>query len=62
MIKVNVYLTWSKIMALVVLLASVVVDIINGSTLALPVALPIVASMILGKQYFDNQKEIGKNE
>jgi len=40
----------------------VVVDIINGSTLALPVALPIVASMILGKQYFDNQKEIGKNE
>jgi len=60
--KLLITLTWSKIMAFLVLGCAVFLDVRNGGASAFMFALPFVSGLILGKQYFDNQKEIGKNE
>ena len=57
-IQISIYLTWSKIMALVILILSFVLDWCNdkGGTV-LMFAIPFVVFLITGKQYFDRGKE-----
>ena len=58
MVKTAVVLTWSKVMAFLVLACSVFLDVKNGGATAFMFALPFVVFLISGKQFFDR----GKNE
>lgn len=53
-IQISIYLTWSKIMALVILILSFVLDWYNdkGGTVFM-FAIPFVVFLITGKQFFD---------
>ena len=57
-LEIFITLTWSKIMALVILILSFVLDWYNdkGGTV-LMFAIPFVVFLITGKQYFDRGKE-----
>lgn len=60
--KFAITLTWSKLMALILTVASVYVDKIsevNGSVFMFTV--PFIVALILGKQAGDAVKEIKKN-
>ena len=57
MLKVNVEISFSKIMSLLVLIASVVMDILQESNSATMFALPFVVTLITGKQYIDYKKQ-----
>ena len=56
MITVKIEISFSKIMALLVLIASVVMDILQESNTATMFALPFVVTLITGKQYLDYKK------
>lgn len=56
MIKPVVTITWSKVMAFLVLACSVFLDIRNGGATAFMFALPFIVVLITGKQYFDRNK------
>jgi len=54
--KLFLTLTWSKIMAFVLLGCSLGLDLINGGATAFMFTVPFVSALILGKQYFDRNK------
>jgi hypothetical protein len=54
--KVAIELTWSKLMALVVLGGAVTLDIMNKSVTTFQFALPFVVFLITGKQIIDWRK------
>jgi len=56
-IKLLVNLTWSKIMAFTLLVCSIILDLINGGATAFMYTVPFVSALILGKQYFDKNKQ-----
>ena len=62
-LDILITLTWSKIMALVILILSFVLDWYNdkGGTV-LMFSIPFVVFLITGKQYFDRGIEKQKNE
>lgn len=49
-------LTWSKLIAFLVLGCSVFLDIKNGGASSFMYALPFVVFLITGKQYLDSKK------
>lgn len=53
--KTFINLTWSKIMAFLVLSCAMVLDIRNGGTTAFMFAIPFVVFLITGKQYLDSK-------
>jgi len=53
---IRVTITWSKIMAFVVLGVATMLDIRNGGATAFMFALPFVVVLITGKQYLDSKK------
>jgi len=53
--KILVTLTWSKIMAFLVLGSALFLDIKNGGATAFMFALPFVVFLITGKQYLDSK-------
>ena len=54
--KFRINLTWSKIMALIVLGAAFYLDIIMKQNSTFMFALPFVVFLITGKQFFDKNK------
>jgi len=60
MMKLNllVTLTWSKIMAFLLVVCSLTLDIINGGATAFMFTVPFVSALILGKQYLDKDKNL----
>ena len=54
--KTSITITWSKVMAFLVLACSMVLDIKDGGATAFMFALPFVTFLITGKQYFDRNK------
>jgi hypothetical protein len=55
-IEISIYLTWSKIVALIVLVLAFIIDMKHGGA-AFELALPCACGLILGKQWFDRGKE-----
>lgn len=53
--SINITLTWSKIMALVILICALIIDLHTGQTLAFPVAIPCVAGLLVNKQWTDRR-------
>jgi len=60
--KLLITLTWSKVMAFLVLGCAVFLDVRNGGASAFMFALPFVSGLIVGKQYFDSKKQANGNE
>lgn len=60
--KIAIELTWSKLMALVVLGAAVGLDVMNKSVSTFSFALPFVVFLITGKQFIDWRKNGIKQE
>lgn len=61
-VKLLVTLTWSKIMAFLLIGLAFGLDIKNGGTTAFMFTVPFVSALILGKQYLDKgKKEDGTN-
>ena len=58
MMKVNLFvtLTWSKIMAFLLVICSILLDLINGGATAFMFTVPFVSALIIGKQYLDKDK------
>ena len=54
--KFVIELSWSKLMALVVLGSAVALDILNKSITTFQYALPFVVFLITGKQFMDLKK------
>jgi hypothetical protein len=54
--KILVTLTWSKIMAFLVLGCAVFLDLKNDGSTAFMFAIPFVVFLITGKQYLDSKK------
>ncbi len=61
-VKLLVNLTWSKIMAFLIIGCSVALDFKNGGATAFMFAVPFVSALILGKQYLDKDKTELKTE
>jgi len=57
--KFDITLTWSKIVAVVVLGCAVALDILNKSITTFQYALPFVVFLITGKQLIDWRKKDG---
>ena len=57
-LKVLLTLTWSKVMAFVLVGCSMALDLINGTASTFMFTVPFVSALILGKQYFDKNKPI----
>jgi len=61
--KFLIELTWSKLMALVVVGCAMVIDVKNGAPgTVFMFTLPFAVFLITGKQFFDHRKEIKTNE
>lgn len=56
--KFLIELTWSKVVALLVLIAAFWLSLENESIQAFTYSLPIIVFLITGKQFFNNKKEI----
>jgi len=56
-VKLLVNLTWSKIMAFLLVGCAVTLDFINGGVTAFMFTVPFVSALILGKQYLDKNRE-----
>jgi len=56
MIKLFINLTWSKLIAFLILGSAVFLDIRNGGASSFMYALPFIVFLITGKQYFDNKQ------
>jgi hypothetical protein len=61
MINVNITLTWSKIVAIVLLLTISIASFMGKNTADILAVAPWVAMLILGKQGTDTAKEIFTN-
>ena len=57
MLKVNIEISFSKLMSLLVLGCSVAMDILQKSNTATMFALPFVVTLITGKQFIDYKKK-----
>jgi len=53
--KFNITLTWSKSIALIIVIMAFVLDIRSGGSTATMYALPFVVVLITGKQVIDNR-------
>jgi len=62
MMKLKLYLTltWSKIMAFTILACAMYLDILNGGATAFMFSVPFVSGLIIGKQYFDKNRDFEK--
>ena len=59
--KFNIELTWSKLVALVVIGCAVYIDARNGLPgTVFMFSLPFAVFLITGKQFFDHRKELKK--
>ena len=59
--KFNIELTWSKLVALVVVGCAVYIDARNGLPgTVFMFSLPFAVFLITGKQFFDHRKELKK--
>jgi hypothetical protein len=57
--EVSIRLTWSKVMAFLILACSMTLDIVvEKSASTFFIAAPIAAGLIAGKQYFDTRMTI----
>ena len=54
--KFSLFITASKLAGFVVLIFAFVLDLMSKQATAFMFAIPFVAAMILGKQYFDTKK------
>lgn len=61
MMKFNIQISFSKIMALLILILSFLLDLLLKTNLAFMFSLPFITTLIFGKQYFDKNK-MNKNE
>ena len=59
--KFIIELTWSKLVAVLVLGCAVALDILNKSITTFQFALPFVVFLVTGKQIIDMRKEIKTN-
>ena len=57
--KFEITLTWSKIMAFLILGSAVTLDILGKTNAAFQFSLPFVVFLISGKQFFDLKKQNG---
>lgn len=55
--KTDIVLTWSKIVATLILIGAVVLDLLNGGVTAFCFALPFIVVLVTGKQYIDSTKK-----
>ncbi len=53
--KFNITLTWSKLIALIIVVMSFVLDLRSSGSTATMYALPFVVVLITGKQVIDNR-------
>ena len=58
----NITITWSKLIALLVLGLAGYLDITNGGTTAFMYAMPFIITLILGKQYQDGKLKMKSSE
>jgi len=56
--KFKILLTWSKIVAVLILSCAVYLDVKNGGINAFMFSLPFVMVMITGKQLIDKKKDV----
>ena len=56
MIKVNIELSWSKLIALLIIILAFILELLDKSSGVFFAALPTAAGLILGKQYYDKNK------
>ena len=56
--KFMIELTWSKLVAVLVLGGAVYLDILNKTASTFQFALPFVVFLITGKQFLDNRKAV----
>ncbi len=55
--KFNILLSWSKIVAVLILVCAVYLDINNEGIQAFMFAIPFVVFLITGKQFLDGRKK-----
>lgn len=55
--KFAITLTWSKIVAVLVLGCATYLDVVGKTTAAFQVALPFIVFLITGKQFLDSKKK-----
>ena len=55
--KFSILLTWSKIVAVLILGCAVCLDVLNGGIAAFMFCLPFVMVLITGKQIIDKNKK-----
>jgi len=58
--KFSITMTWSKMMAFLILVCAVIIDVKQGlNGVVFMFSLPFVSGMVVGKQYIDrNKKEV----
>ena len=56
--KFSIILTWSKIVAVLILGSAVYLDIENGGTATFMFAMPFIVFLITGKQFIDRKKDV----
>jgi hypothetical protein len=54
--EVAIRVTWSKVMAFLILGCAMILDLKNGGCTAFMFAVPAATTLIVGKQYFDRNK------
>ena len=52
----KIIMTWSKIVAVLILVCAVYLDVLNEGMQAFVISLPFVSALIIGKQAFDKNK------
>jgi len=52
--RVSIILTWSKLIATLILGASILLDLKNGGATAFMFALPFITVLVTGKQWIDS--------
>ena len=57
MVTVDIKITFSKLIAILILIGSFVLDLTNNSVTATMFALPFVVTLITGKQFMDLKKD-----
>ena len=55
--KIRIRFTASKLMAFCILASAVFLDVRNGNATAFMFAVPFISALVLGKQYFDRNKD-----
>jgi hypothetical protein len=57
-LNISIWLTWSKIMAFIILILAFVLDFANNKAgTVFMFSIPFVVFLITGKQFFDRNKE-----